>query len=246
MVHWLRWRPRLHWMDPTSTSNMYKVFENISKRQMDLPSWHFHQTSLPKFMERAKFFYHSWDINDVMVVCLRPQTRMEWFPHPLQAYIMCLRTIICCEWVDGSTIILSTLAGLWPWNTGVGQIPGSQLGYKWCHGALVKAPHPHGIVPTSTSNIYKMFEIIHVLWMGRWIHHDVTSTIILGPDFRELAEYVCHTSWTTNDVMVYCLMTQTHMKWFPHPLQTYTRCLRSIMGCGWADGGPTIICRLPF
>ena len=84
----------------------------------------------------------------------------------------------------------------WPRNTGVCQIPGSQLGYKWCHGALVEAQDQLGIVPSSTSNIYKVFEIVHVLWMVRWIHHHATSTILFGPDFWELAEYISNSSDT--------------------------------------------------
>jgi hypothetical protein len=65
---------------------------------------------------------------------------------------------------------------------------GWQLGYKWCHGALVEAPDPHGMVPTSTSKIYKVFENIQSLWMvfenilmlriGRWIHDQAISTIL--------------------------------------------------------------------
>jgi hypothetical protein len=33
-------------------------------------------------------------------------------------------------------------------------------------GALVEVPDPHGVVPTSSPNIFKVFENILMLWMG--------------------------------------------------------------------------------
>jgi hypothetical protein len=33
-----------------------------------------------------KFLGHNWVSNDVMVHWLRPQTHIEWFPHPLVIY----------------------------------------------------------------------------------------------------------------------------------------------------------------
>jgi hypothetical protein len=43
---------------------------------------------------------------------------------------------------------------------------------------VVEAPDPHGMVPTSTTSIYKVFDNIHMLWMGN--HHAVT-TALFGP-----------------------------------------------------------------
>ncbi len=59
-----------------------------------------------------------------------------------------------------------------------------------------------------------------MLWMGRWIHHHATTTILVGPELRELAKFLGH-SWAANDVKVHWLRPQTHMEWFSHPLQTY-------------------------
>jgi hypothetical protein len=72
----------------------------------------------------------------------------------------------------------------------------------------------------------KVFEIIHMLWlwMGRWVHHHATTTILVAAEFRELADFLGH-SEATNDVKVQWLRPQTHMEWFPHPLHTYTRSL---------------------
>jgi hypothetical protein len=83
-----------------------------------------------------------------------------------------------------------------------------------------KALDPDGMAPTSTSNIYKVFGNIPMLWMGRWIQYLGNTTIILvGQDFRELSKFLGH-SLATNDVMVNWLRPQTHMECFPHPLQT--------------------------
>ena len=48
---------------------------------------------------------HSKAANDVKVDWLRPQTHMEWFPHPPYTSTRCLRPFICCGWADGSTIM---------------------------------------------------------------------------------------------------------------------------------------------
>jgi hypothetical protein len=58
--------------------------------------------------------------------------------------------------------------------------------------------------------------------MGRWIHHHYTTTILVGPKFGELADFL-GPSEATNDVMVHWLKPQTHMEWFPYPLHTYAR-----------------------
>ncbi len=50
------------------------------------------------------------------------------------------------------------------------------------HCAVVEAQDPPGMVPTFTSSIYKMFESIHLLWMGIWIHHHAITIALVGPD----------------------------------------------------------------
>jgi hypothetical protein len=42
--------------------------------------------------------------------------------------------------------------------------------YKRSQGTLVESPVPYEMVARSTSNICKVFENSHMLWMGRWIH----------------------------------------------------------------------------
>ena len=116
-----------------------------------------------------------------------------------------------------------------------GGIHGSHFGYIWCHGALIEAPDPHRMIPTSTPIIYEVFESIHKLWMGRWIHHHASSTIFMKLKFRELAEFMGHTL-ATYDVILHWLRPQTHMKFVPTPLQTCSMCLRAFICYGWGDG----------
>ena len=67
---------------------------------------------------------------------------------------------------------------------------------------MVEAPDPHEMVPTSTPYIYKEFETIHMLWKGRWVPHNTTSTTYMyAKNFRELADFLGH-SKATNDVKV--------------------------------------------
>ena len=40
------------------------------------------------------------------------------------------------------------------------------------------------MVPTSTSNIYQVFDNLHMLWMGIWIHHHAIATTLAGPDLE--------------------------------------------------------------
>jgi hypothetical protein len=50
--------------------------------------------------------------------------------------------------------------------------------------AVVEAQDPHGMVPTSTSSIYKVFDNIHMLWMGRWIHRHAVTTTLVDPELE--------------------------------------------------------------
>ena len=91
---------------------------------------------------------------------------------------------------------------------------------------------------------YKVFDTIHILWMGRWIHHHSTCTIYAGPEFMDFGKFLGH-RWATNNIMAHWLRPQTHMEWFPHSLETYTRYLRTFICCGGADGS-TAMLRTPY
>ena len=109
------------------------------------------------------------------------------------------------------------------------------MGYKWCHGALVVVPDPHGMVFKLTRNISKVFEKIYEPLMGWWIHHHATSSIFVCLKFRELAGFLSHT-WATSDVMVHWLRPQTHMEWVSCPLKTYPRCFQTFIFYKLVDG----------
>ncbi len=47
---------------------------------------------------------------------------------------------------------------------------------------MVEVLDPPGMVPTSTISMYKVFDNVHMLWMGILIHHHAFSTAVVGPD----------------------------------------------------------------
>ena len=54
--------------------------------------------------------------------------------------------------------------------------PVSLLGYKEHHCAVTEAPTQHGMVFTSPPNIFRVFDNLHMLWMGTWNSHQVVIT----------------------------------------------------------------------
>jgi hypothetical protein len=104
---------------------------------------------------------------------------------------------------------------------------------------LVEAPDPHGMVLTSTSNIYKVF--VNIYMLSGWADGSTIMTLPLYIlDGIQLTGSFCQIPglqvWATNDVMVHWLRPQTHMEWFPLPLQTYKVVKIIHMRSGWADG----------
>ncbi len=93
---------------------------------------------------------------------------------------------------------------------------------------MVEAPNLHGMVPTSTANVHKAFDIILMLWIDRWNHSHAVIASLLGPDLER--------SRGTNDIMMEWLRLQTNMEWFPLPLHTYKRCFTSFLCYGQIDG----------
>jgi hypothetical protein len=67
--------------------------------------------------------------------------------------------------------------------------------------------------------------------MGRWIHHHATSTVVVDAEFGEWADFLFDSIKASNDVKVHWLRPQTHMEWFPHPLNTYTIHFRPFIWC---------------
>jgi hypothetical protein len=49
---------------------------------------------------------------------------------------------------------------------------------------MIDAPNACGMVVPPSSIILKVFDIIHMLWMGRWIFHNVVTIALVGPDLE--------------------------------------------------------------
>jgi hypothetical protein len=54
--------------------------------------------------------------------------------------------------------------------------------YKGYHCAVVEALTQDGRNPTSPPNTWKVFENLHMLWMGTWIYHNAVTTTCVNPD----------------------------------------------------------------
>ncbi len=152
---------------------------------------------------------------------------MEWLPHPLHVYPMCLRTFMLWVCVDGLTIMLShqqKLAHICllkitppqqmiPWNTDWGS-----------KTTLEKLPYP-------ISYISNVFENIHVLCMYRWTRHHVVTPTAVGTHFGTLQK-----SWITppQQMIPWCTVVEAEaLK--PHGMASisttsiYLMCLRPFL-----------------
>jgi hypothetical protein len=66
------------------------------------------------------------------------------------------------------------------WNSG------SLLGCNWHHCAVAEALTQHGMIPTSPSNIWKVLDKLHMLWMGIWSHLEAMSTTCICQNLGSL------------------------------------------------------------
>ena len=59
------------------------------------------------------------------------------------------------------------------------------LGYKPYHYAVVEAPYPSKAACTSmwSTYKYKVFEHLHMQWMGIWNHRQPVTTALVDPEF---------------------------------------------------------------
>jgi len=61
---------------------------------------------------------------------------------------------------------------------------GSLLGYKSYHYAVVEAPYPSKAACTSMWSTYKVYEPLHMQWMGIWNHQQPVINALVDPDFH--------------------------------------------------------------
>ncbi len=82
---------------------------------------------------------------------------------------------------------------------------------------MVEALDPPGLVLTSTLSMYKVFDNVHMLWMGIWIYHHAITTAVVGQDLGgRLKSYV--TAGLLVIPFVRWLKLEIQLEWFPHPL----------------------------
>ena len=124
---------------------------------------------------------HCWSANHTTTQALRLMAHPEWITHPCHTYMGCLTTFICNEWAYGSiTTSLSRQVVAQIWESS--QNPGSLLVRKSYHNTSIEAHDPPRVDHTSMSYIYKVFDNLHMQWMGIWIHHHFIFTAGAIPD----------------------------------------------------------------
>ena len=57
------------------------------------------------------------------------------------------------------------------------------LGYKPYHYAVVEAPYPSKAACTSMWSTHKVYEQLHMQWMGIWNHRQQFTKALFDPDF---------------------------------------------------------------
>jgi hypothetical protein len=75
-------------------------------------------------------------------------------------------------------------------------------------------------VPNYTQNIYKVFDNLHMQWMGIWIHHHSVFTTGSSPDLENQQKSVVH-CWGTNCTITHLMRLYAHPKWITHPCHSY-------------------------
>jgi hypothetical protein len=60
---------------------------------------------------------------------------------------------------------------------------GSLLGYKPYHYAVIETPYPSKAACTSMRSRYKVYEPLHMQWMGIWNHRQPVTIALVVPDF---------------------------------------------------------------
>ena len=159
--------------------------------------------------------------NNLIVQWLRLQTHIEWSPYPLEIYKV-LESIHML-WVDTRIHHHANInTTMWTYfgNLHLSWTTAPYCKHLYCHCAVIEAPDPHGMIPTSSPNMCNVIDIIHMLY----VHIDPPSSCCYHCNdwvgFGKLEEQ--HQWVLCIKIMVMeWLRLQTHTEWFQHPLQTY-------------------------
>ena len=169
--------------DITNTLRAMATFSTMSLHMLQMGIWSPHHavttTLVGSHLENQ---LKSW----ITAGCQMIPSCSGWGSHPTwnDSHIKrWLTNILCCGWGYGAPIMLLP-PHLWDQIWRVRWNHGSLLGVKWYHHAVVEALIPHGMIPTSTQNIYKVIDKHYMLWMGIWSPHHAVTTTLAGPDLE--------------------------------------------------------------
>jgi hypothetical protein len=122
-------------------------------------------------------------------------------------------------------------------NWKVCQNPCSLPSTKQYYRKVVESQYPHGMPPTSSPIIYKVFVIIHMLWGGIrppscCYHCKCCQIWILGQNSRSLpfTKKYYHT-----------VLEAPYPHGMPPTSTLSIRCTSSLICCGWAEGTSIVL-----
>ena len=126
----------------------------------------YHRPYCPRFWQLAESLGHCWATNHTIMQWLRLHTHPKLRAHQCGAHkIRFMNHFICSGWAYG-TIGNPLQSPLLSQILTVGWKLGSLLGYKPYHYAVVEDPYPSKAACTSMWSTYKVYEPLHMQWMG--------------------------------------------------------------------------------
>ncbi len=163
---------------------------------------------------------HLGSQNDAIMSWLRLTAISNCFPHP---YWTCKGF----EYIDMLSIgIQQQPYTVYPQYRLIFWGSGSLVESTWCHYIMVETDSHLKLLPTSILDIYNMFEHIDMLSTGIQQQPYTVIPTLLGSDFGVLGHL-----WSQNDVITSRLRLTATSNCIPHPHYTYTKCLRTLIGC---------------
>ncbi len=81
----------------------------------------------------------------------------------------------------------------------------------------------HRVVATSMSDIYYVFTIIQMMWIGIWRHHHTATFQYLGEDYEKLADTLGQ-DWTETMPLCGWGFRPTQSGWHIHARHIYSSC----------------------
>ena len=101
-------------------------------------------------------------------------------------------------------------------------------GVKWCHYAMVMTALWFKMLPPSILDIYKVFEHIDIDMLSIAYGSSLTQ---LYPAYLAQIMVISGSLVESNDAIMSWLWLQFYSNCFPHPYETYTKCLSTLICC---------------